>query len=74
MAEKMVHKFDKYWRDIHGIMGVAVVLDPRYKMTLVDYTFPKIFGNDAPMKIKKIKKFCSDLFEEYKLKNEKYSS
>ena len=74
MAEKMIQKFDKYWDDVHGLMSVAIVLDPRYKMGLVNYVFPKIFGDDAFEKIEKIKKACVDLFDEYKLKNEKQSS
>ena len=43
MAKSMLEKFGKYWDEIHGVMAVAVVLDPRYKMVLVDYFFPHIF-------------------------------
>ena len=32
MARSMVAKFEKYWSDIPGVMAVAAVLDPRYKM------------------------------------------
>jgi len=32
MASRMILKFDKYWSVIHGIMGIASLLDPRYKM------------------------------------------
>jgi hypothetical protein len=31
MAANMVAKFDKYWFDIQGLMGIAIVLDPRLK-------------------------------------------
>ncbi|KAF7802430.1 zinc finger BED domain-containing protein RICESLEEPER 2-like [Senna tora] len=31
MASKMMEKFEKYLFVVHGIMGVAIVLDPRYK-------------------------------------------
>ena len=37
MANSMVVKFDAYWNVIHKLMGVAVVLDPRYKMTLLHF-------------------------------------
>ena len=37
MAKSMVAKFDAYWNVIHKLMGVAVVLDPRYKMTLLHF-------------------------------------
>ncbi|XBH79377.1 hypothetical protein VPH35_105372 [Triticum aestivum] len=29
MSEEMKDKFEKYWKDIHGLMAVATVLDPR---------------------------------------------
>ena len=32
MAVKMKENFEKYWEAINGIMDVASVLDPRYKM------------------------------------------
>ncbi|GKD66267.1 zinc finger BED domain-containing protein RICESLEEPER 2-like protein [Tanacetum coccineum] len=32
MASQMIEKFDEYWGDIHELMGVAVVFDPRNKM------------------------------------------
>ena len=31
----MAENFDKYWNDIHPMLVVAVVLDPRYKMILI---------------------------------------
>ena len=37
MAKSMVAKFDAYWNVIHKLMGVAVVLDPWYKMTLLHF-------------------------------------
>ena len=42
MAKKLLNKFDKYWVVIHGIMGVAVVLDPRYKMEVLEFYFEKL--------------------------------
>ncbi|KAF1878094.1 hypothetical protein Lal_00022753 [Lupinus albus] len=36
MAEKMMTKFERYWSVIHDIMGVVIVLDPRYKMALLE--------------------------------------
>lgn len=28
MSVSMVTKFDKYWSDIQGLMGIATILDP----------------------------------------------
>ncbi|KAH9780517.1 BED-type domain-containing protein [Citrus sinensis] len=69
MAKSMLEKFGKYWDEIHGVMAVAVVLDPRYKMVLVDYFFPQIYGSDASTHIDRIRTLCSDLYSEYKKKS-----
>ena len=37
MTKSMVAKFDAYWNVIHKLTGVAAVLDPRYKMTLLHF-------------------------------------
>jgi hypothetical protein len=36
MSDAVIEKYDKYWADIHGIMVVAVILDPRLKMTMLN--------------------------------------
>ena len=61
----MLEKFRKYWDEIHGVMVVAVVLDPKYKMVLVDYFFPQIYGSDASTHIDRIRTLCSDFYSEY---------
>jgi len=40
MAASMVLNFDKYWGVISGVMAIGIVLDPRYKIDLLDYFFP----------------------------------
>lgn len=42
MAEKMMAKYQKYWEDCNVILGIAAVLDPRYKIKLIEYYFPII--------------------------------
>ena len=61
----MVDKFDKYWAMINGSMGVAVVLDPRYKMLVPVLYFDKLFENLALGEIDKVLKLCNDLLNEY---------
>ena len=41
MASKMVEEFDKCWLVTHGVIRVAVVLDPRYKMSVLEFYFKK---------------------------------
>ncbi|KAL8474964.1 hypothetical protein ACS0TY_031402 [Phlomoides rotata] len=71
MAMRMLDKFEKYWFQINGIMGVATVLDPRYKLRLLHYYFPLIYtnGEDAKKEIKRIQDICYNLLNEYSLKS-----
>ena len=46
MTEKMMITFDKYWVVIHDIMGVVTVLDPRYKMELLQCYYEKLYELD----------------------------
>ncbi|CAN6579011.1 unnamed protein product [Malus baccata var. baccata] len=64
MARSMIEKFDKYWSVIHGIMAVATVFDPRFKMRLIEYFFPLMYGQYASNEIDKIRKYCYDLIKE----------
>ena len=65
MAKSMVAKFDAYWNVIHKLMGVAAVLDPRYKMTLLHFYFPLVYPNDFSEQISNIQRLCYELVEEY---------
>ncbi|KAE8657275.1 hypothetical protein F3Y22_tig00116996pilonHSYRG00365 [Hibiscus syriacus] len=70
MGERMLVKFDKYWSVIHGVMGVAVVLDPRYKFKMMEYALPKIYGFEkSDVEIVKLKVLVSRLFQDYETCN-----
>lgn len=71
MAEKMLQKFDKYWHIIHGIMGVATVLDPRYKLTLLDCYFSVIYNTEVNNEVDRIRKLCNELLVEYQDRNKR---
>ncbi|KAL7215265.1 hypothetical protein ACSBR1_027431 [Camellia fascicularis] len=68
MASRMLEKLDYYWKVINGIIGVAAVLDPRYKIKLLKWFYPKIYGVQAFEEIEKIRVICCNLLEEYNLK------
>ncbi|KAH9761464.1 reverse transcriptase Ty1/copia-type domain-containing protein [Citrus sinensis] len=68
MTDKMADKFDKYWNEIHPMLVVAVVLDPRYKMMLIHFYFPKIYGDTSDELIECAHKLCYDLVKEYESK------
>ena len=63
MTKSMVAKFDAYWNVIHKLMGVAAVLDPRYKMTLLHFYFPLVYPNDLSEQISNIKQLYYELVE-----------
>ncbi|XP_057740251.1 zinc finger BED domain-containing protein DAYSLEEPER-like [Arachis stenosperma] len=52
LQKKFVHgmyderNFDKYWEEIHGIMGVAAILDPRYKLDGLEYKFARVNADE----------------------------
>ncbi|KAK9204427.1 hypothetical protein WN943_014687 [Citrus x changshan-huyou] len=64
----MAENFEKYWNEIHPMLVVAVVLDLRYKMLLIDFYFPKIYGDTSNEHIEHARKLCHDLVKEYEMK------
>ncbi|RVW59190.1 Zinc finger BED domain-containing protein RICESLEEPER 1 [Vitis vinifera] len=65
LALKMKAKFDKYWSKCSLALAVAVILDPRFKMKLVEYYYPQIYGNDAADRIKDVSDGIKELFNVY---------
>ena len=65
MAGKMFEKFEKYWRDVHTIMAVCTILDPRYKFHAMEFMFSFVYGDQASMEMKKIRSTLYELLEEY---------
>nr|GEV15745.1 hypothetical protein [Tanacetum cinerariifolium] len=66
MASKMLEKFNKYWSVISRVIGMATILDPRYKMKFLELLLPKIYGQEkASNEIKTLEEFVKSLFKEY---------
>ena len=76
MACNMKMKFEKYWAKVHGIMGVAAVLDPRYKLAMLEYKFSKLYSNpiDCSKQVERIQQLCYDLLNEYQQKTSSSSN
>ena len=51
-------------------MAIAAILDPRYKVRLLEFYYPNIYGDNSDLEIEKIKKLCYDFLDEYEDVNE----
>ena len=65
MAKSMFAKFNSYWANVNVVMAVNAILDPRYKMNLLEFYYSNIYGNNSDLEIEKIKNLCYELLDEY---------
>ncbi|CAI0389208.1 unnamed protein product [Linum tenue] len=63
--KSMQEKIDKYWKECGLILAISVVMDPRFKMKLVEFSFSKLFGEESPLYVKMVDDGLHELFEEY---------
>ena len=70
MACKMYEKFGKYWSDFSIIMAVAVVLDPRFKLQFVQWSFKKVYGDGVGYEeqVAKVREKIQEIYNIYALK------
>lgn len=67
VALKMKDKFDMYWSKCSLASAIAAILDPRFKMKLVEYYYTQIYGSTAPDRIKEVSDSLRELFNEYSM-------
>ncbi|KAM0858088.1 hypothetical protein ACQ4PT_048038 [Festuca glaucescens] len=77
MTEQMNTKFDKYWKDIQGLMGIATLLDPRYKKQMLVACFAMLNGvepgsYECTEKVDGIVASLHALLEEYEVEDDAY--
>ncbi|KZV50209.1 zinc finger BED domain-containing protein DAYSLEEPER-like [Dorcoceras hygrometricum] len=65
LTKSMLDNFDKYWKSCCFILAIAVVMDPRFKMKLVEFSFSKIYGDEADSYVKVVNEGIHELFQEY---------
>ncbi|XP_028056205.1 zinc finger BED domain-containing protein RICESLEEPER 2-like [Camellia sinensis] len=68
MAMKMKLKFEKYCNieKINPLLIVAVVLDPRYKLKYVKFSFTRYYSiSDVDAMIEKVKLIMKQLYDHY---------
>ncbi|KMT02093.1 hypothetical protein BVRB_9g208210 [Beta vulgaris subsp. vulgaris] len=70
MAEVMLEKYNKYWAGVNSLLGVATILDPRYKMALIRFHFAKLYnGSEIDREVNKIQDLLKQLVDEYGSEN-----
>uniref|UniRef100_A0A803NB46 hAT-like transposase RNase-H fold domain-containing protein n=1 Tax=Chenopodium quinoa TaxID=63459 RepID=A0A803NB46_CHEQI len=66
MADIKLQKYNKYWANVNGLMGVVTILYPRYKMAFIRFYFAKTFDeHDFEIKVGRIRDLLQRLVEEY---------
>ncbi|KAF7147288.1 hypothetical protein RHSIM_Rhsim03G0102300 [Rhododendron simsii] len=65
MAARMKAKFDKYWSECNLVMALGAALDPKYKLVLIGFCFPEIYGDKSDENIAKVRNSLYDLYDEY---------
>ncbi|KAA8515070.1 hypothetical protein F0562_018143 [Nyssa sinensis] len=65
MASMMKAKFDKYWSECNLLMAIVAVLDPRYKMIIVNYCFLDIYPEaEANRNIATVKQALYEIYND----------
>ncbi|CAL5212608.1 unnamed protein product [Lathyrus oleraceus] len=66
IAERMMIKFEKYWSDYSVVLALGAVLDPRIKLTSLEYMYEKVDPLTSTIKTNEIKQKLYTLFEMYR--------
>ncbi|XP_066160363.1 zinc finger BED domain-containing protein RICESLEEPER 2-like [Oryza sativa Japonica Group] len=73
MSVDMVEKFDKYWSDIQGLMGIATLFDPRFKSEMLYMCFEWLLGKTSALcdvEVSKVTTLLATLMDEYNVPEE----
>ena len=65
MADKMFDKFEKYWGEIHIVMAICTVLNPRQKIKAIEFAFYVIYGENAYRELQRVRDTCVEWIQEY---------
>ena len=69
MVPPMKEKFDKYWEEVSCVFAMAVVFDPRFKLSIVDCCLGKLDMSTRDAKLRNLRDKLSTLFESYDKKS-----
>lgn len=73
MSVRMHEKFDKYWFVVQGLMGMATLLDPRFKTEMLLVCFEMLMGisgDECEDHVREVTKLLCELMNEYQLQDD----
>lgn len=65
LATKMRNKFEDYWNKCSLGLALAAMLDPRFKLKLLEYYYPKIYGDSASGRINEVRNCIYAFYHEH---------
>ncbi|XP_026380873.1 zinc finger BED domain-containing protein RICESLEEPER 2-like isoform X1 [Papaver somniferum] len=65
MADRMQIQFVKFWTVISPILAIAVVMDPRRKLSFVDFCYQKLYPETYILEVKKVRDKMDSLYRQY---------
>ncbi|XP_031249078.1 zinc finger BED domain-containing protein RICESLEEPER 1-like isoform X1 [Pistacia vera] len=65
IASSLRKDFDEYWRISNLILVITVVLDPRFKMDIVERWYKEIYGNVVDTHLKLVTDAIANIYNEY---------
>ena len=65
MCKRMKDEFDNCWSQYSVALAFGAVLDPRIKLTMLEYFYSKIDASKAKDMVKKVRTKLNELFEQY---------
>ncbi|KAK2650745.1 hypothetical protein Ddye_018234 [Dipteronia dyeriana] len=64
MTTQMYNKYYKYSGEFSVVLAIALILDPRYKMTFIEFAYKKVYGINSP-ELENVRNKLLFLFNEY---------
>jgi len=65
MANRMKGKFDEYWGEASLALGISAVLDPSFKLDIIEYGYLQIYGSDAGLHFSKFRNDLTCVYHKY---------
>ncbi|XP_010415663.1 PREDICTED: zinc finger BED domain-containing protein RICESLEEPER 2-like isoform X1 [Camelina sativa] len=67
LAVNMRKKFDDFWDKNNLVLAIATILDPRFKMKLVEYYYPLFYDTSASEFIEDVVECIKALYDEHSI-------